>query len=950
MPVPVSSEQFLELTRKSGLVEPARLQTYLVERPRLPTTASDLAAAFVAAGLITNFQSEQLLLGKWRGFTLGKFKILERIGAGGMGSVYLCEHQKMKHRVAVKVLPIAKAADPAAMGRFQREARAAGVLDHPNLVRAYDIDQEGELHYLVMDYVDGVNLQHLVARTTGPLPIVRACNYIAQAALGLQAIFESGLIHRDIKPANLLLDRNGVVKILDLGLARFFEDNVDNLTVKFDDNNVLGTADYLSPEQAVDSHVVDIRTDIYSLGGTFYFLLTGRPLFPDGKIAQKLVWHQKRDPKPIKELRPDLPAELVAVIDKMLAKKPAERFDTPNAVLDALAPWVHAAIDAPTEEEIPPLCPAARATGSGEGSSMRRAAGGVSERSRAMVGVKSQPSSLALASLPANDPAAEHATPYQRGGETDVERSPLFIERPVAPSSHGLGRRCLRWIGIVLALTVGTATGLGLRWSLTGSHPANNQSEARVLVVNRSGNEGTFRTIREALLTAQPGDRVIVRETEWEEVLRLDRGGSPGQGVRLEGDSPNRKPVVWRAGASGRDAASLVHLAAVAGFELRNFELHGEDVVKQAITLAGPCPGLKLEDLHIHGFRVSGVRVTNGIGTPEQPIQLSRLQIQLTPGTEAGVFLEAYSDQHCGNIRVSHSRIDGPGNAGIVLLGPTHGIDVAANSFTQLRDGIVYRKQTAPAAVQVTIDGNQFRDIEGRATHFETPPPVEGSCIQIHRNRFERVACLAEMAGFRPEPVTTSACWIRADGSAGGDQSYFRRRFTLERLPSRAVLSVASEQSAAIWVNGQRLSSRGPDTGPRQVPALDIARYLVVGDNVLAVEAAGPAVLVELRDNATGVLAPNVVSDATWKVSRQADVGWHTVAFDDRAWPSATVRAAYGAGEPAWQGLIWHAVVQEHFKYQWTALFPPPTGNERDAGSREAFPYLNATQSIEPRR
>ncbi|MCS7017446.1 MAG: serine/threonine protein kinase, partial [Gemmatales bacterium] len=196
-------------------------------------------------------------------FTIGKYKVLEKLGSGGMGQVFLCEHLLMRRRVAIKVLPTSKAQDPAGLERFYREARAIAAVDHPNLVRAYDIDQADNLHFLVMEYVDGVSLQELVKKV-GPLPVLRACHYIYGAAVGLQHVHEIGLVHRDIKPGNILVDRNGLVKILDLGLARFFHD-ADELTKKYDEN-ILGTADYLSPEQAIDSHTVDIRADIYSLG------------------------------------------------------------------------------------------------------------------------------------------------------------------------------------------------------------------------------------------------------------------------------------------------------------------------------------------------------------------------------------------------------------------------------------------------------------------------------------------------------------------------------------------------------------------------------------------------------------------------------------------------------------------------------------------------------------
>src|SRR5690242_14112015 len=258
MPAPSTTEEFLDLVRKSGVVDDKRLDAYLARlRAAGPVPAEPAKAAglLIRDGILTHFQAEQVLQGKWRRFTIGKYKVLERLGAGGMGSVYLCEHKLMRRRVAVKVLPTAKADDPSSLERFYREARAVAALDHPNIVRAYDIDKFEQLHFLVMEYVDGASLQEVVARH-GPLDPVRAAHYTAQAAHGLHHAHQLGMVHRDIKPGNLLLERTGVVKVLDMGLARFFEKSHDNVTEKFDNNCVLGTADYLAPEQAV-SNVVD---------------------------------------------------------------------------------------------------------------------------------------------------------------------------------------------------------------------------------------------------------------------------------------------------------------------------------------------------------------------------------------------------------------------------------------------------------------------------------------------------------------------------------------------------------------------------------------------------------------------------------------------------------------------------------------------------------------------
>src|SRR6476469_1789976 len=261
-----------------------------------------------------------------------------------MGQVFLCEHMYMRRRVAIKVLPPAKAEEPAALGRFYREARAAAALDHPNIVRTHDIDQDGNLHFLVMEYVDGSSMLELIKKK-GPMAIGRACEYIWQSAQGLDHACKVGVIHRDIKPGNILVDRYGVSKILDMGLARFYHSDDDMLTKKYDEKSVLGTADYVAPEQTINSHDVDVRADIYSLGATFYYLLAGHPPFPEGTVSQKLIAHQTKRPVPIHEVRPEIPAALAAVLEKMMAKSINARYQTPTEVAEALAAFVPAAVE-----------------------------------------------------------------------------------------------------------------------------------------------------------------------------------------------------------------------------------------------------------------------------------------------------------------------------------------------------------------------------------------------------------------------------------------------------------------------------------------------------------------------------------------------------------------------------------------------------------------------------
>jgi serine/threonine protein kinase len=343
MPAVATVSDFLQVARKSNQIDNARLDEFLGAHPSLPSEPRKLAQVLIRQGLITTFQAEQFLQGKYKGFRIGHYRVIERLGAGGAGTVYLAEHELMQRRVAVKVLPTELLEDPSIVARFRQEAQAAAVLDHPNVVHVYDLRQEGKLHYIVMEYVDGPNLQQILARKKA-LEVSVACEYIRQAALGLQHTHDAGMVHRDVKPANILVDSTATVKVLDLGLARVERVDEEGITRKYNNGAVLGTADFLAPEQALNLHEVDFRADIYGLGATLYTLLTGRPPFDGGSIAQKLMWHQTRAPKPIKSLRPEVPAELADLVGRMLAKKPADRPATMRKVAEALVPWASEAL------------------------------------------------------------------------------------------------------------------------------------------------------------------------------------------------------------------------------------------------------------------------------------------------------------------------------------------------------------------------------------------------------------------------------------------------------------------------------------------------------------------------------------------------------------------------------------------------------------------------------
>jgi WD40 repeat protein/tRNA A-37 threonylcarbamoyl transferase component Bud32 len=269
-----------------------------------------------------------------------RYRVLGVLGSGGMGTVYRAEHRLMERRVALKVIRRGLLDNPEAVERFRREVKAAARLAHPNIVTAYDAERAGDMHFLVMEYVEGISLDELV-RARGRLPAAEACDYVRQAALGLQHAHECGMVHRDVKPANLILTVAGQVKVLDLGLARLVREGGPAGTATAA-GLVVGTPDYMAPEQVADSHAADIRADVYSLGCTLYHLLAGHPPFPEGSPVEKLLAHQQRRPRALHEFRDDVPRGLEPVLDRMLAKDPAQRFPTPAAVAAALEPFARA--------------------------------------------------------------------------------------------------------------------------------------------------------------------------------------------------------------------------------------------------------------------------------------------------------------------------------------------------------------------------------------------------------------------------------------------------------------------------------------------------------------------------------------------------------------------------------------------------------------------------------
>lgn len=350
-----SVRDYCTLLRKSKLLSGEDIEE-IYRRWRDETRGSDdqvdqFRKFLITRRLLTDWQAALIQRGRSDGFFLGGYKILDRIGKGQMGGVYKALHT-LGQLVALKILPASRAKSTDILSRFQREARLLIQIDHPNVVRAFQVGEAGGVHYIVMEYLEGETLDEILSRRKR-LPWAEAARLMHQTLAGLQHLHEQRMIHRDLKPSNLMLTPapgktdttwEATVKILDIGLGRelFDEDTPESqietqLTVE---GAVLGTPDYLAPEQAKDASSADIRADIYSLGCVLYHCLSGRPPFPETNLMTQMLKHATEKPAPLTNFVRDLPPALLAVIDRMMAKSPDQRYPTPATAAAALKPFL----------------------------------------------------------------------------------------------------------------------------------------------------------------------------------------------------------------------------------------------------------------------------------------------------------------------------------------------------------------------------------------------------------------------------------------------------------------------------------------------------------------------------------------------------------------------------------------------------------------------------------
>ena len=602
-----------------------------------------------------------------------RYRVLQRLGAGGMGVVYKAEHRLMRRTVALKVISKELTATAGVVERFRGEVQAQARLSHPNLVQAHDAEQAGDLHFLVMEYVDGVNLAWLVDRE-GPLPVEKACEYVRQAALGLAHAFAQGLVHRDVKPSNLMVTPQGQVKVLDFGLARIADQTEGGLT---EFGQGLGTPDFVAPEQIRDAHSVDTRADIYSLGCTLYFLLTGRPPFPEGNSARKVACHLEKQPRPPQQLRPELPAGVVSVVERMMAKNPAQRYQAPSEVVAALEPFCR-----PPQEKAPArgrswlwwVAAAALLVGAG---AMGMAA--------IVLRVETAHGTVEITT---DDPDVQVLVKQQ--GKV-VEIIDARMKRTVKLKTGGYelelsdNGRSLELSTNQFTLKRNGAVIVAVKHvpkPVAGPTKKAPIVHRNVLTVSKKAEDGgQFRTIQAALDKVEPGMTIrVLDDADYEEYLLINRP-EEHRGVVLEATG---KPTIRKVS----DKYYMVLIRGVPGFILRGFRFESGKERHAQVVISGLCSGVILDRLDMVCEAHTCIQLIDvPLASKDAPIAIQNCTLR--SGNAAIAIIGHEGENHdrpqpCGNVVIRNNTLLRC-EVGVGLAGAVHKVHVVGNRILDTR-------------------------------------------------------------------------------------------------------------------------------------------------------------------------------------------------------------------------------------------------------------------------
>jgi eukaryotic-like serine/threonine-protein kinase len=729
--------QLIPLSALKKMVEHFRGQ------PALCT--ADLLGYLAKHDLLTTYQLEEVRCGRTEELLFQGFRLLDRIGSGGMGHVYLADHPATKARVAVKVLHADMTDDPTARARFEREGMAAHGLMHPNIVRVleFQCDAKTASPYLVMEFVPGVSLQAVVA-LTGALTSEAVAYVGYQVAAGLSHAWRAKLVHRDIKPANLLLANTGVVKILDLGIVRLMEDG--GLTVAGRNGKaILGTLDYLSPEQALDSSGVDCRADVYSLGATMYFLLAGQAPYHIGSHAARLMAKHTQAVTPIHHLRPDVSMELSAIISKMLERNPLNRYQTPEDVQTALE-----TLTGVPDTYFAELFENIRLARAGEPlirtsnhpSKTHKPLGSTNEvsplpeesvfefRDQSQAATIPTPNSRLQRTLPVSGPL-----PYivSLAVPEAVEMKELAKTKRIAPK-WWKNWVLLTLVGIGLVTVVNCLLLLFVfqgKDSTSSTAPVTKPWSPKPVVTVMANGSGDFTTLREAFAGAVPNQVIEIHAETWTENLSLSKNISPG--VKVLGRSGTDKPTVWKREAGAHAGKALCQITNMRGITFQDICFDGENEVEDLVNLSNVTA--TFVNVQFRNNKAKGVLVEQS--TQNEQLVFQQCSFSTSAKAACAVHL---ADVPRGNLRLSVTdcRFDGPMEFAVRISAPLQALTVERCRFHEVREIVKFDSSLWIDPVTFVFKRNVVASAHC-GVNWANLPTVVGSKAELTGNVFEHV-------------------------------------------------------------------------------------------------------------------------------------------------------------------------------------------------------------------